>query len=232
MSHAWLWTIAERTGQRERLRSALFRRRYGFDPPPEWSDLTGYEALLDVVLAERLHELPGDVLEIGVLMGGGTAKLCGLFGRLAPDKRVIAADLFDPSFDPTMSPLGLSMAQIYHVTIGDHGRDQRAVFDRVTAGARNLVVVAGDSTTVEIPTAQLAFAFIDGHHATEYVRADFDTAWSRTVPGGVVAFHDYAGDLRHLTAAIHRLIGEHADEIDRVWTNGIIMFVKRVKPTA
>jgi hypothetical protein len=232
MNREAFWRLAERTGQRERLRSSLFRRRYGFDPPPDWSDLTGYEALLDVVLAERLNELPGDVLEIGVLMGGGTAKLCGLLGRLAPDKRVIAVDLFDPSFDPTESPLGMSMAEIYDVKVGDHGSDQRAVFDKVTSGARNLVVVAGDSTKVGIPTDQLALAFIDGHHATDYVRADFDTAWSRTVPGGVVAFHDYGGDLRHLTAAIHQLIGEHADEIDRVWTNGIIMFVKRVKPTA
>jgi hypothetical protein len=213
-------------------RTKPFQRRYHFVPPPAWSDLTGYEALLDVILAERVHELPGDVLEIGVLMGGGTAKLCGIFQRLAPDKRVIAVDLFDPSFDLTMSPIGVSMAELYHHKIGERGADQRAVFDSITAGYENLVVIAGDSTKVEIPTDQLVFAFIDGHHATEYARADFATAWSRTVPGGVVAFHDYAGDLRHLTATIHALIGEHAEEIERVWTDGIIMFVKRAHSDA
>ncbi len=210
-----------------RIREARFRRRYGFAPPPAWADFTGYEPILDVIERERLYLLEGDVLEIGVLLGGGTAKLCGLMKRRAPSKRVIAVDIFDPAFDTTQSPIGYDMAAIYASQISRVGSDQRAVFDQITAGEPNLVVVEGDSAEVEIPAERLAFSFIDGHHAAEYVRGDFETAWSRTVPGGVVGLHDYGGDLSHVTHTVHELIGEHADEIARVWTEGIIAFIQR-----
>ena len=41
---------------------------------------------------------------------------------------------------------------------------------------------------------------------------------------------DYGFDLPPVTAAIHSLIGEPADEIARVWTHGIIIFLKKTAP--
>src|SRR5206468_3798222 len=119
--------------------------------------------------------------------------------------------------------MGVNMAQLYEIKIGQRGASQRSVFDRITAGYHNLTVIAGDSTKVEIPADTLCFSFIDGHHASDNARADFHTAWSRTVSGGIVAFHDYGGDLRHLTETIHHLVGEHAADIERVWVHGIMM---------
>src|SRR3954451_851607 len=157
---------AARDRARRLVRQERFRRRYGVPAPPWWSDLTGYEALLAVVERERLHELEGDVLEIGVFLGGGTKKLCAAFGRLAPTKRVIAVDVFDLDFDRTANASGAAQADLYNGRIrwwAGTG-DQRAVFERGTPGCRNLVALAGDSTKVEIPADRLCFAFVDGHH--------------------------------------------------------------------
>jgi hypothetical protein len=208
------------------LAAGRFRRRWGFAPPPAWSDRVGYEVLLDELERHQIARIDGDILEIGALLGGGTAKLCGWAERNCPAKRVIAVDVFDPHFDPTATAAGWAMAKLYSAWID--GRDQRAVFDEVTRGCRNLVVVAGDSTTVELPTEQLAFAFIDGSHVSANVRTDFETAWSLLAPQGIAAFHDYGGDLPDLTSTLHECIGVHAGEIARVWTRSpTLLFVQR-----
>lgn len=203
-----------------------FRRRWGFEPPPEWSDWVGYEILLGEIERLGLDRVEGDVLEIGALLGGGTAKLCAWFGQRSPDKRVITVDVFDPAFDPTTTVEGWAMSDLYENALG--GRTQREIFDEVTEGCDNLLVITGDSTKVELPTERLAFAFIDGSHVAEDVRADFETAWQRLVPGGVAAFHDYGGDLPGVTHTLHERIGAHADEIARVWARQpMLLFVQR-----
>lgn len=210
------------------LRRARFRRRWGFDPPPPWSDWVGYEVLLEELERHGIDRLEGDVLEIGALLGGGTAKLCGWLGTRAAGKRVIAVDVFDPSFDPSTTLEGWKLSELYARAL--RGRNQREIFDEVTAGCPNLVVVAGDSTTVGIPAERLAFAFVDGSHVPADVRSDFELAWERLEGGGIAAFHDYGGDLPAVTQTLHECIGRHAGGIARVWTREpALLFVQRAR---
>ncbi len=215
-------------------RLALLRRRwrfrtaYGFLPPEEWSDWSGYDALLDE-LGPRL-EVPGHVLEIGVFLGGGTFKLSKFLERHAPGKRVFALDIFDPTFDATSCTEGREMRELYRDALA--GRSQHEVFAEVTADCANLAVIEGDSAVVAVPEVALCFAFIDGNHDAAYVRSDFELAWSRLSPGGVVALHDYGFNIPQVTKTVHRLIGDHAEEIGRVWVNGITIFVERASARA
>jgi hypothetical protein len=211
---------------REKARVARFRRRWGFDPPPRWADWVGYQLLLEEIERHHLDRVEGDVLEIGAFLGGGTAKLCGWFARHAPEKDVIVVDVFDPEFDRTETSEGWAMSDLYAAVLA--GRDQRAVFDEVTSGCTNLVVVPGDSAAVDIRAARLAFAFVDGSHVPEHVRADFERIWDRLSPGGVVAFHDYGANLPRVTHTLHECIGRHAVEIARIWTRvPTLLFVQR-----
>jgi SAM-dependent methyltransferase len=211
---------------RERARTVRFRRRWGFDPPPAWADWIGYETLLEEIERNHLDRVEGDVLEIGALLGGGTAKLAGWFARAAPAKKVIAVDVFDPELDATTTAEGWTMSALYEQALG--GRDQRAIFDEITSGCTNLVVVAGSSTSVDIPAKQLAFAIVDGSHVPEHVRSDFRRVWDLLAPGGAVAFHDYGANLPEVTHALHECIGRQAREIARIWTRDpTLLFLQR-----
>ncbi len=203
-----------------------FRVRYGFAPPPVWSDLSGYERLLDIVIEERLCEIEGDFVEIGAFLGGGTYKLSRLLGSLAPDKRLYSIDVFDPNADLTLSDCGHTMADAYNRQL--KGRTQRDVYDSIVRGCTNVITLAQDSKSVDIPSDSIAFAYIDGNHSADYVRSDFYLVWHKLSPGGVVAFDDYASDISHLTQTIHALIGENAGQIERIWRTGIkTMALKR-----
>jgi hypothetical protein len=207
---------------------SAYRARWGFTPPPSWSDWSSYEHMLRVIQRERIADVPGDVLEVGVLLGGGTYKLCQYFERVAPSKRVIAIDIFDPDFDLTPAGDGRTMAELYADALG--GRGQREVFDEVTRDCANLTVLAADSAKVELPTDRIAFAYVDGNHSAAYVRSDFELVWSRLSPGGVIAFDDYGLDLTEVTYTLHDLIGEHAGEVERMWLGGEgkkIIFIQR-----
>ena len=211
---------------RERRRILKFRRRWGFAPPPIWSDWVGYEALLEEIERFSLGRVEGDVLEIGAFLGGGTAKLCNWLALHAPNKRVISVDVFDPDFDATTTTEGWPMHELYGSALD--GRSQRAVFDDVTRGCGNLTVVTGDSTSIDIPDTRLAFAFVDGSHVPEDVRSDFERVWERLSPRGIAAFHDYGADLPGVTHTLHACIGSHAEEIERVWTRAPrLLFVQR-----
>jgi hypothetical protein len=180
-SHAHCYPYT-RTGRLRRwIEAARFKRRWGFNPPPPWSDWLGYEILLEEIDRHGIDRVDGDVLEIGALLGGGTAKLCGWFATRGASKRVIAIDVFDPAFDPTTTLEGWPMRDLYTDALGEH--DQREVFDEVTSRCTNLIVVASDSTTAQIPSNQLAFAFVDGSHVPENLRSDFESVWDRLTPG-------------------------------------------------
>ena len=196
-----------------------FVEKYGFDPPPEWSDLSGYEPLLDLIVSDGIHLIPGDFVEIGVLLGGGTYKLSKLLERLAPSKRLYAIDIFDPDTDHTQCSSGLSMAEIYREKLAD--RNQRDVYDEITGGCANLVTLVGDSMHIDLPCEAVAFSYIDGSHEAEHVRGDFGLIWERLSPGGVVVFDDYGHDIPDVTRVVHELIGEHARQIQRVRTIGL-----------
>ena len=207
-------------------RTELYKRRWGFAPAPYGTDWSGYERLLTQAERYGVVRVPGDVVEIGALFGGGTYKLCKYFQRHAPDKRVFTIDPFLPTTDRTVNAAGNAMSELYLEILGD--RDQRAVFDETTAPCVNLTVLAADSAAVELPTERVAFAYVDGNHSAEYVHSDFELIWSRLSPGGMIVFDDYAKDLPELTAALHDRIGAHAHEIARVWPVANTLFIARL----
>jgi GT2 family glycosyltransferase len=199
-------------------RDLAYHQRFGFLPPPKWSTLTGYEHILEVILERRLHELDGDLVEIGVFLGGGVQQLAHLWERLAPDRKVVAVDLFELGADHTAADTGIKMDDIYRTVLGGH--DQRAVYESVVAGCRNVQTIKGDSTVVDIPTERISFAHIDGNHDPAYVRSDFERLWPKVAPGGVVAFDDYGLDLPDVTNTVDALRAERAREIAAFWTSG------------
>ncbi len=196
--------------------------RYGFWPPPEGTDMAGYDVLLDFIITRKIFELEGDVIEIGAFLGGGTYKLSKLAEKLAPTKRIFVVDIFDPNFDTTQCLLGTEMRELYRNALELHysGLSQEQIFRWVTRSCKNTVVIKSDSKQVLLPMQKLCFAFIDGCHEPSYVKNDFYLDWERLVSGGVVAFDDYGFDLPQVTRTVDELIEVHRPEIKEIVSLG------------
>lgn len=177
-------------------------------------DLTGYEALVDLIRREKLDQAPGDFLEIGCFLGGGTAKLAK--AAAGAGKRVWVVDVFDPAFDATANLAGERMSDLYRRML--RGRTQEEIFRQVTAPWAGLIhVFREDSMKVRLPdNLRFSFAFTDGNHDPQWVKSDFKMVWQRLNPGGWAGFHDYAGDLPDVTTALNAMMTEHQPEIGRV----------------
>ena len=174
-------------------------------------EFVGYENLIRFVEERGLHNSPGDIVEIGAYMGGGTAKLAEFARRYA--KRVFAIDTFDASLDETMSPKGVRAGEVYQAFL--YGESMLKVYQETTRGFDNIITIKADSRTVKFPEDQkFIFGFVDGCHQEEYVENDFHLIWPKLVSGGVLGFHDYRfDDWPGVTKAVDRLIETYKNEI-------------------
>ena len=104
------------------------------------------------------------------------------------------------------------MSYIYQKILGN--RDLKSIFKRNIADLTNIIIYPIDSQKMYFnATHRLCFSFIDGNHDSTCVKSDFELLWGKTVKGGVVALHDYGGDLPQVTSAIDILIKDHQAEI-------------------
>ena len=177
------------------------------------NDFVGYEVLIDFMGKRALQKLEGDIIEIGVFMGGGTAKLARFAKKYG--KKVYAVDIFDPNCDKTQDINGVRMCDIYQAFL--QGRTLLEVYRQTIQSFDNIITIQKDSKKVKFPREQnFIFGFIDGNHQPDYVRDDFYIIWRNLVPGGSVGFHDYNFDLPKVTDVINSLINKHRDDISEV----------------
>lgn len=206
-----LYPLARRVKYRMQCRR---NTKNGIVNVPYGTDLVGYETLILRLRALGIEKVPGDFVEIGAFLGGGSMKLATFGKSLSPQRKLFVVDVFDPNFDWTCTNSGRAMAELYAGFMKGFGSlSQMEVFKKVTAGVDNIECLVGDSKNLVVPSERLAFAFIDGNHDPDYVDNDFHKVWPLIQSGGVVAFHDYGGDLPQTTAAIDKIEADHKAEI-------------------
>lgn len=213
-----------------KLKSAIMTWR-GITITPPGTDLVGYETLIHFILAHNILYVEGDFVEIGTFLGGGAYKLSKFLEKKKSLKRLFIIDVFDPGFDRTVNVDGNPIAPLYLKALAVYGgKSQLEVFSEVTRTCTNIVPLKGDSKKMQIPAGTFSFAFIDGNHEPGYVENDFYLVWGRTSSKGVVAFHDYEGDLPQTTAKIKELIDKHEADIQNTYhykAKGILFVVKK-----
>lgn len=177
-------------------------------------DFVGYENLIAFMQERALHELEGDIIEIGAFMGGGTVKLAKFARKYG--KKVYVVDIFEPGLDQTVSPSGVTASDVYRAYLG--GRPMLEVYQEATRGFDNVITIKEDSMKVSFPREQkFFFGFVDGCHQRAYVENDFHIIWPNLVSGGVLGCHDYKyDDWPEVTQAVEGLIKEHQKEISEV----------------
>jgi hypothetical protein len=174
-----------------------------------------YHYLINFCHWRKVHLVPGDFVEIGALFGEGTQLLSRYLSQECRDKLLHVIDVFDLDFDQTMTEHGFVMKELYKEWLSERGApSQWLLYLHNTRGLLNVRTLRGDSKAVILPASEIAFAFIDGNHQADYVQSDFDMIWNRLSPGGVVAFHDYKGDLPHVTKTIDELAARNATDLE------------------
>lgn len=187
----------------------VFRNILARKAPPD--DFVGYENLIAFMQERALHELEGDIIEIGAFMGGGTVKLAKFARKYG--KKVYVVDIFEPGLDQTVSPGGVTACDVYQAYLG--GRSMLEVYQEATRDFDNIITIRQDSMKVRFPEEQrFIFGFVDGCHQQAYVENDFHIIWPNLVSGGALGLHDYKyDDWPEVTRAIDALMDEHKNEI-------------------
>jgi len=171
-----------------------------------------YDLLIQLIEAENVASLPGDLIEIGAYMGVGTARLARFAKRY--NKKLYSIDVFDVSRDTTETSSGMPLSDIYSDFLEKMHINQLEAYQFMTRGLQNIVTIPRDSVKVEFPAGQrFIFGFIDGNHSPEYVVNDFYLVWKHLTSMGMVAFDDYSGDIPQVTRTVDSLIGRHRAEI-------------------
>lgn len=194
-----------------KMRNNINCRKLKIPTPPFWSDMVGYEKLIWFLKNNGIDKMPGDIVEIGAFLGGGTFKLSKYFW----DRKIYAIDIFNLDFDNTKNVFGVKMSDIYknHLRM-TYGQTQHDIYKSVTGDCENITTIWGDSKKISLSMInKIAFAFIDGNHDPEYVENDFYLVWYKIVPGGCVAFHDYGDKIPGLKEKIDELVEIHNGEI-------------------
>lgn len=81
---------------------------------------------------------------------------------------------------------------------------------------KNVVMLKGFSYKVaeQIPDESLGLAYIDAGHDYYSVKADAYTFWDKLVPGGIMAFHDYANPEYSVWRAVWEIAADKNREIN------------------
>lgn len=117
--------------------------KFGFLPPPPYLDKSGYEILLEFIKKYKIYKIPGDVVEIGAFLGGGTYKLCKFYEKYSSNKRIFSIDIFDLDYDNTACTDGIKMSDLYknHLKYF-RGKNQFEIFSSVTNNCKNYMCLS------------------------------------------------------------------------------------------
>lgn len=131
-----------------------------------------YESLIKILEKEGCMQLPGDLLEIGAFVGGGTRKLACYARQFS--KKVYAIDVFNPLSDLTVNEKGVKMSDLYSDTLQRLGLTMFEAYWFNTCRCHNIITIPKDSKKVRFPSnLKFCFAFINGNHSPDYVINDY-----------------------------------------------------------
>ena len=149
----------------------------------------------------------GDILEIGTFLGELTKTLATM-GKL-DHRHVVTVDICDFDTDQTVNARGVRMNEYYkRICSGD----QFEIIQKKLNDLRNVIFIKLSSPRVTDKKLKLgkgkkfALIVLDGSKNNSIVRSDMKWSWGKLKKGGILAVHDYQGDIPDLTKTIDETV--------------------------
>lgn len=171
---------------------------------------TWFEITAEENFEKYLTELkPRRCLQLGCFCGDATVWMLSHF----PEAGVVDIDTFEGSDE--------------HVGIFDMGQVRR-VYERVTAMYSDRLVTMVGTTDVQLRFLRgladdvwFDFIYVDADHHSAAVLADAVLAWPMLVPGGLMAFDDYAwgqsvSEYEKPSTGIDAFLSAYGDQLDLI----------------
>lgn len=116
----------------------------------ECTDFVGYETFIDFIKANDILAVDGNLVDIGVFLGGGTRKLSKFLTKNRSTKTLYAIDIFNPTVDQTRDMENIAMASYYQRILDAYAcKSQWEMFSQTIKGCKNIVVIKGDTRDIE-----------------------------------------------------------------------------------
>jgi predicted O-methyltransferase YrrM len=178
-----------------------------------WTSKQKLSLLYDI--AWQTKELDGDILEIGsawgrsaVLLGYASNKHIWSIDPHTGGRAFIEKGEVQNSFD------------IFKANMTKFGFEDRVTSLKFTTDT----VIAQKLLS---PSLRFSMSFIDGLHTAKGVETDFELAFARLVPGGVIIFDDYAEEsIPDYTEMIDALMKRHGLRLNNDIKSGLVYIKK------
>ena len=172
--------------------------------------------LLIAATVRALDELPAPhaIVEIGSYCGRSTVVLASVVRALEPEARVYAIDPHDGQVGAVGRRLNATPPTL-----------ARFEANVAAAGVRDVVVTVQRRSYETEWAKPISLLFIDGLHDYSNVSRDFRHFESWLVPGGYVAFHDYAPYYPGVQAFVNEVLA--GAPYERVHCAGSTMLLRR-----
>lgn len=105
-----------------------------------------------------------------------------------------------------------------------HDGNYQKVFE-LFGDKENVTILKGFSYKVaeQIPNESLGMAYIDAGHDEYSVMGDIETFWKKLMPGGVMAFHDFANPEYQVWKAVKQFVNDNSLKINTLYEDGDVV---------
>ena len=164
-------------------------------------------SLIDYLKDRLPPTVEGDILEFGTFLADLTVKLAEL--AETQNRTVYTVDVCNLAADKTVTVNGLPLSEYYQRFV-DTAEQQETIINEKLSKHGNVKFIKRDSSTLTLPKKlQLCVCIVDGCHMPNVLIHDIMFGWRRLTQNGLLAIHDYEGDIEPTTKTVNQFLADH-----------------------
>lgn len=162
---------------------------------------------------DRIINIEGDFLEFGTFLADLTVLLAELAKQ--QNKKLISVDVCDFLADTLVTSENVKLSDYYKSKT--RGKKQKIIIKEKLQVFDNVDFIKTDSVKIQLlENRKFSLVVVDGGHQTNVFKHDARLGWSRLSFGGILAIHDYKGNIPGLTEDVDEIVEEFGVQQENV----------------